>query len=275
MFALSSFNKNYLILGVIVLALVAFGLSRNLGGKEPPEAWQPTLADEKAGAVPPESTATEWLDFGAMTHLRLAINLGDSAAQVTLRDPQGQEVAGNREGSTLNFELPGGAGAWQVQINNPSPNTTLNYHLQTSSGSGTNPGENPVTISPSTNSGETGQTVVISITVQETLLSVTSPISGAQVSANITCPPSTDIITIILQELDPLNQPGYYSGTFTGPPGATCQIEYVIDGTNSQGEPFVQTTTGEFTVPPSDSSTPTYTKKYDINWSGEVQIIGY
>jgi hypothetical protein len=237
--------------------------------------YQPTNSkNEQSGQLKAGGHLVQPITITSAKNLRLEVTTDNPDAQVTLRDPDGatSELIGGQNELTKIFNLiqPTSGRDWQVEINNPSA-SALNYNIKTPVNAG-NP--SPLAVSPTIDQ-ESGQTVGISITVTETILSVTTPITGAQVVAYITSP-SGEVTMIILQEVDPINNPGVYTGEFDGgDESGVYQIEYVIDGQNSAGEPIVQTSTGQFEVNPGNQTTPSYSKKYDINRGDEVQIIGY
>lgn len=279
---LNSMKKRSIIIGVLVLIAIWLLGSWFYG---------PKIADEinRSGSVTAGGSITETFAADPARSQRLTLTTSRSGGQITLRqEPAGQNLVPSAESSALVkiYDLPlGGSGSWQISISNPSPTTPLDYTLETKprppapgddgDGSDESDDDPPVTIDPIITPGEDEDDVSISITIKETVVSIVSAITGAQVTANIVCPPDPTVITIILQEEDPIGQPGVYTGKFSHPEGGTCQIEYVIDGENSEGDPFVETITDEFVIPPGKDRKKTYNKKYDISWGDQVQIIGY
>jgi hypothetical protein len=248
----------------------------------------------KEGSIKASDSITESINYSQIDfdYPRIEINVSRRDATVTLRDSSGQEIAPSIESDEMTkvFDLPRQPDTtkdWQVEITNPDPTIELDYTIEVpvlpSTSTVVPPPTipttdevGPVTVVPTVNSSESGQNVALSITVEESVVSIVAPISGAQVTANITGPDG-DVTTIILQENDPSANPGVYTGSFNGnTTGGTYEVEYVISGENSAGEPFVQTTTDQFTIAPAETGqNQGHTKKYDINWGSKINLIGY
>jgi hypothetical protein len=236
--------------------------------------WSPSGLAKASGQVPASGQVTKTLAIGPTDHLLVQIDSPSAEIKTVLKDPLGKTVPLSPQSTEqtkiydLTKDVTGGD--WQIVLSNPNPQTSATYAINVPVAAP------PLVVSPVVDQTTTGQNLVVSITVEETTLSVTTPVSGAQVTATIISQPgNVAVATIILQEADPENNPGVYTGNYTGDlDSGLYQIEYLIDGENSAGQPFVQTTTGEFYVPPDTSATTTHNLKYDINQAERIRIIG-
>jgi hypothetical protein len=240
-------------------------------------------------AVEPKKQATESLTLSGQGQAVLKITSRDPKIKVGLRDENHnlvtnssvvkQTVIKESNGeTTFIFQIKSGATSgtkdWQLIVSNPNLNTPVNYNLTVS--------ETPqISASSNTSSGNNLNTgnANLSLILQETVaLNVTVPVINASVVANIT-DPNNQTSTVALTENE--TTPGTYTGTFNNvdTPGL-YQVAYVISGQNSEGQPFDQVVTDQFTVPdPSAGETPPpnpvyqSTKKFDINQANEIRPI--
>jgi hypothetical protein len=237
--------------------------------------------------VAPKSSRTKSLSIGGQGQAVLKITTRDLKIKVELKNEDHQLVTNSSTVKQTIIKQPNGETAfifeiksmptagvknWQVIVNNPNPNTPIDYNLTVS--------ETPPISADSTTGNETDGQANLSLTLEETVaLNVTVPVIDATVVATIT-DPNGQTTTITLTE-DP-NVPGTYTGTFddVDTPGI-YQITYIITGENSEGEPFDQVVTDQFTVPdPNTNNTPTdpnptyqSTKKFDINQADEIRPV--
>lgn len=178
-------------------------------------------------------------------------------------DPDGQAI------TSYHFDqAAGGEGNLQVEIHNETGTTPTDYEIMVP----------PIdTSSTTTTITPTGQGINISITLQETIDGQVLPVTGATVIAIITSP-SGLVYTLPLAEGP--SEPGTYTGYFGGNQEAgVYRITYQISGLNHDGTPFTQETDAEFLstgLPPeSVPGASDWTKIFDINLSGSIQLIGY
>ncbi len=243
--------------------------------------------------VSSKASTSEKVQIGGSGTTALKIESSNSKLAVSLKTPDGQvitaanaaaagviasKVTDTTTGKTTyvfqieNNSTNSDTSEWEVVINNQSTNSPTTYDLTVSDTSLVNADPEDSNVS----GAQTGdQSATISITVTETVsVGVTVPVLNAIVTAIVT-DPNGNTTTVDLTE-DP-NDPGNYSGTFDDitTPG-TYDVEYHITGTNSNGEPFDQIVTDQFTVPDPNATAPTNgsevgtDKKYDINQSGDI-----
>lgn len=283
-------KKTLIILGALILTLLVIWTLAPDAPPVPPETAAPDAsrpADKNrlvwtsfgqaqtSGQILAGRQVTKTLAIGPTDHLLVQITSDSPETKTTLKDPSGQTVAPSPQSTetTAIYDITKDVtgGDWQIVISNPNPQTNANYQVTVPIAAP------PLIVSPIVGQATTGQNLAVSITVEETLLSITTPVSGAQVTATIIAQPeNVAVATIVLEETDPENNPGVYTGNYAGDlDEGLYQIEYLIDGENAAGNPFVQTTIGEFYIPPSTATTTSYNVKYDINQAEKIRIIGY
>lgn len=209
-----------------------------------------------------------------------------SLTRLTLRGPDGtryvpggagdftfrQSVDPDSGDTLTDVEIPDGGdgGTWEVVVDNPGEDPT-GYEVIVPDPT---PPPGVIIIHPGE---EVAGSVLLLISIEETLTASSSPvaITGALVTAVITSP-GGDLTTLTLTER--VAAPGTYAALFEGAsePGL-YRVDYTITGQNSAGQQFTQLTFGEFTIlpGPDGGGEVIWNQRYDINRSGEIDIIGY
>lgn len=246
-----------------------------------PLIWGDFGATSIGGLVPPASGGRQTIRLGPTAAPVFQVTVNDPAARVTLKNPAGEIIKPSEEATvpvagqnqtvvrTLTFRPTNNrpSGNWTVELNNPNPNAPLDYSVEVPEGAP------PLVISPQTDqTANTGQGVTITLVVQETVFQVTVPVTGATVVAIITDPNGNVTIVPLVE-----TAPGVYTGVYVGNQTAGIyQVDYQITGVDQDGNQFTETTNGQFVVAPETAGqSGSYGRRYDINRSGEVQIIGY
>jgi hypothetical protein len=250
-------------------------------------AWRGGAVNQSQISLSPSSQAIQVVYLGPARESVVEVRTSGPELGVKLQSPSGQipaitpDVALDKTTGEIiriyKILNQTESGAWEV--------ITTNSGLTTGTANVTTPIANPpLEITPSTPPvAPPGQGVVISLTVEQSGGSsggdiIIKTVSDVTVTVTVMDPSGNETIIALIE--DP-NNPGTYVGTYPGgtEPGV-YEVKYVIIGTED-GQEFTQITTGQFVVTNNQSSatgTPTgntWQKKYDINRSNEINIIGY
>jgi len=287
------------VFGVALVGIAGyFAVSMLSGEKKETESTQAihatnTLALETSvsGTINPHDLESALFTVGTAPSVRFTVDTPTTGVVVKVTDPKGGTYtavaytgnADTKEGDRYTVEKKTD-GTYRVTITAPGVSTISDYRVTV---------ENPsssisapytidvydapvvVTSTQSSNNESSAEGVSIAITVGETVsIQGFVAITGAQVTANIVTP-SGEKVSLSLIE-DPAS-PGTYNGIYSSATESGFYlVEYIIQGENSAGEVFYKTTYDQFVVTNVTSvQSVQVTKKFDINRSSEIQLLGY
>ncbi len=252
--------------------------------------WSNVQPNITKSFTPPHAETNQVITIGPANTLLFRV-LAGTQTTITLIDPLGNVLKPSKEtttqsvgktkvsvkkvsaedgkttSTTITVANNKAAGNWTVVLSNEG-DTPDPYTIEVPVGAP------PISVSPGLESvAAAPQKVIITLQVEQSGGGNSTPVGGVTVVAHITNP-NQEVTLITLTE----NAPGEYVGVYNGAanPG-TYEITYTIQGTSSHGTDFIQTTIDTFYVPPNATSTTPiiFGKKFDINRSGQIDIIGY
>jgi len=287
------------VVGVVLLGIAGYFAVTTLSITPPPlrqgSAGQATstvaLETSVSGTINPHDLESALFTVGKAPSVRFTVDTPSAGVVVKVTDPKGATYtataytgnADTKEGERYTVEKKTD-GSYQVTITAPGVSTVGDYRVTVENPSTSTPApytidvhDAPVVVTSTQSSTieSTTEGVSIAITVGETVsIQGFVAITGAQVTANIVTP-SGEKTSLVLVE-DPAS-PGTYDGVYSGASeSGSYLVEYVIQGENAAGEEFYKTTYDQFVVTSSTNTTNLQvTKKFDINRSSEIQLIGY
>ncbi len=286
------------VVGVVLLGIAGYFAVTTLSLT--PEETRPTqtlatstvvLETSVRGTINPHDSESVLFTVGRAPSVRFTIDTPSAGVVVKVTDPKGTTYtttvytgnADTREGERYTVEKKTD-GSYQVTITAPGVSTVGDYRVTVENPSTSSPApysidvhDAPVVVTSTQSPSVEGATegVSIAITVGETVsIQGFVAITGAHVSANIVTP-GGERTSLVLVE-DQLS-PGTYDGVYSGASeSGSYLVEYVIQGENTAGEGFYKTAYDQFVVTGNtNTNNLQVTKKFDINRSSEIQLIGY
>ncbi len=287
------------VLGVALLGIAGYFAVITLSSTPPSlrqdSAEQATstraLETSVSGTINPHDLESVLFTVGKTTSVRFTLDTPNVGMVMKVTDPKGASYtataytgnADTKEGERytvqkksdgsyhITITAPGVStiGEYRVTVENPSTSISVPYTIDV------HDAPIVVTSTQSTHIERNAAGVSIAITVGESVsIQGFVAISGAQVIANIVTPNGEKTSLALVEDLE---HPGTYGGVYSGATeSGSYLVEYVIQGENTAGEKFYKTTYDQFVVTSSTNTTSLQiTKKFDINRSSEIQLIGY